>query len=83
MLKEYLESREQEVVTIMMSLFNEEQIMKSYIKSERYEAEQESLKNAALTMIRLGKITVQDIESCFPTLSKEIVEEIEQEVCLF
>ena len=79
-LKEYLESREQEVVTIMMSLFNEEQIMKSYIKSERYEAEQESLKNAALTMIRLGKITVQDIESCFPTLSKEIVEEIEQEV---
>ena len=82
-LKEYLESREQEVVTIMMSLFNEEQIMKSYIKSERYEAEQESLKNAALTMIRLGKITVQDIESCFPTLSKEIVEEIEQEVCLF
>lgn len=82
-LKEYLESREQEVVTIMMSLFNEEQIMKSYIKSERYEAEQESLKNAALTMIRLGKITVQDIESCFPTLSKEIVEEIEQEICLF
>lgn len=33
-LKDYLESREKEVVTIMMSLFDEEQIMKSFIKSE-------------------------------------------------
>ena len=68
---------------IMMSLLNKEQIIKSYIKSERYDESQETLKKTALTMIRLGKITVQDIESCFPTLSKEIVEEIEQEVCLF
>ena len=31
-LKEYLLEREKEVVTIMMSLFDEEQIMKSFIK---------------------------------------------------
>jgi len=30
-LKEYLESREKEVVTIIMSLFDEEQIMKSFV----------------------------------------------------
>ncbi len=31
-LKEYLLEREKEVVTIMMSLFDDEQIMKSFIK---------------------------------------------------
>ena len=40
-LREYLTQREKEVVTIMMSLFDEEQIMESYIKSERYEAAQD------------------------------------------
>ena len=34
-LRQYLSSKEVEVVTIMMSLFDEEQIMKSFIKSER------------------------------------------------
>ncbi len=33
-LREYLAQREKKVVTIMMSLFNEEQIMKSFIRSE-------------------------------------------------
>ena len=40
-LKEYLLEREKEVVTIMMSLFDEEQIMKSFIKSERYDVAKE------------------------------------------
>ena len=37
-LREYLLDREKEVLMIMMSLFDEEQIMKTFIKSERYEA---------------------------------------------
>ena len=37
-LREYLFDREKEVVTIMMSLFDDEQIMKSFIKSERHTA---------------------------------------------
>ena len=40
-LMEYLLGREKEVVTIMMSLFDEEQIMKSFIKSERYDVAKE------------------------------------------
>ena len=32
MLKEYLESKEQEVVDIMMTLFDDEQILKAYAK---------------------------------------------------
>lgn len=79
-LKEYFESREREVVTIMMSLFDEEQIMKSYIRSERYEAEQASLKEAALTMVKLNKITLSDVKKCFPKLSDETIEEIEDEL---
>ena len=33
-LKEYLENREREVVDIMMALYDEEEIMRSYVKSE-------------------------------------------------
>ncbi len=36
-LREYLSQREKEVVTIMMSLFDEEQIIKSFIRSERHD----------------------------------------------
>ncbi len=41
-LREYLPDREKEVVTIMMSLFDEEQIMKSFIKSERHDETRET-----------------------------------------
>ena len=79
-LKEYLENREKEVVTIMMSLFDEEQIIKSFIRSERYDAEQASLKKSALAMIKLGKIAVEEVASCFPDMSEETIEEIKAEV---
>lgn len=39
-LKEYLSKRESEVIDIMMVLYDEEEIMRSYVESERYEAEQ-------------------------------------------
>ncbi len=39
-LKEYLEKREREVVTIMMTLFDTEYIFKTYVDSEKREAEQ-------------------------------------------
>ena len=41
-LREYLLVREKEVVTIMMSLFDEEQIMKSFIRSERHDEVRET-----------------------------------------
>lgn len=46
LLKEYLESKETEVVTIMMALFDEEQILKAYLKSEREEAKEEAKEEA-------------------------------------
>ena len=54
-LRDYLLKKEKEVVTIMMSLFDEEQIMKSFIRSERYEAVQESAsKLDSIASLRTG-----------------------------
>lgn len=75
-LGEYLSSREKEVVTIMMSLFDEEQIMKSYIRSERYDVVREK----ALLMLKSGKITVDELEEFFPELLESDIKELENEV---
>ena len=43
-LKEYLESKESEVLDIMIVLYDEEEIMRSYLESEIYEATQKAEK---------------------------------------
>ena len=75
-LREYLLDREKEVVTIMMSLFDEEQIMKSFIKSERAD---EARENARI-MLKNGRISVEEIPSFFPKLTLEDAKELEAEV---
>lgn len=73
-LREYLESREKEVVTIMMSLFDEEQIMKSYIISERHDADVETAKR----LLKMGKLSYEEI-AAGTELTVEEVKEIEME----
>ena len=75
-LREYLLDREKEVVTIMMSLFDEEQIMQSFIKSERHDAE----RAMAEQLIRKGKMTLEEIADCVSSLSLDELKEIEAEV---
>lgn len=75
-LKEYLMSREKEVVTIMMSLFDDEQIMKSFIKSERYEETKEN----ARRLLKLGKIRIDEVSDCFPDLLDSDIKELEAEI---
>ena len=54
-LREYLESREKEVVNIMMTLYDEQEIMERYVKSEVAEAEKEaSLRSVIETCQDLG-----------------------------
>ncbi|MCM1223421.1 MAG: hypothetical protein NC548_54130, partial [Lachnospiraceae bacterium] len=87
-LREYLEDREKEVVSIMMSLYDEEEVMRSYIKSERYEAAQEAAQEAehkkakekASLMLKNGKITVEEMPVFFSELSSEEISEIEADV---
>jgi len=75
-LKEYLLNREKEVVTIMMSLFDEEQIIKSFINSEKYDLAREK----ATLMLRDGKITIDEVSLYFPELLENDIKELEIEV---
>ena len=75
-LREYLLDREKEVVTIMMSLFDEEQILKSFIKSERHDADVET----AERMIKKGKMTLEEIADYIPSLSLEELKELKAEI---
>ena len=79
-LKEYLLEREKEVVTIMMSLFDDEQIMKSFIRSERYEAAQAKVKEKAILMLQKEKISIDEIRTFFPELSDDEIEEVKRKV---
>jgi L-lactate utilization protein LutC len=71
----------------MMSLYDEEEIMKSYIRSERYEAEQAATKKAtqekaiktAIKMIKKQKYSLEDIAEV-TDLTLEEVKKLEQEI---
>ena len=75
-LSEYMLDREKEVVTIMMSLFDEEEIIKSFIKSERHDEARET----AERMIRKGKMSLEEVADYLPSLSLEELKELEAEI---
>ena len=79
-LKQYLSSKEVEVVTIMMSLFDDEQIMRTYLKDAANTAAYEADRATAERMIKKGKMSLEDIADCVPTLSLEELKKIEAEV---
>jgi hypothetical protein len=89
-LREYLESKEKEVITIMMDLFNKEQIMKMYTEGIKREAAEEAEEKAkekaakaaeetARRMFGIG-MSVDDVAKCLPALSSEALRKIEAEV---
>ncbi len=61
-------------MTIMMSLFDEEQIMRSFIKSERHDEARET----AERMIKMGKLSIEEIALCVPSLSLDELKELEE-----
>lgn len=63
----------------MMSLFDEEQIMKAFIKSERHDEARET----AERMIRKGKMSLEEIADYVPSLTLEELKELEAEVMYF
>ena len=79
-LKQYLSSKEVEVVTIMMSLFDDEQIMRTYMKDIEKETERKTERKTAEQMIRKGKMTLEEIADCVSSLSFDELKEIEAEV---
>ncbi len=83
-LREYLEDREKEVVTIMMSLFDEEQIMKTYWKDMEntltHSISHKKDRETAERLIKKGKMSLEDIADCVPSLSFDELKELEAEV---
>ena len=79
-LKEYLISREVEVVTIMMSLFDNEQIMKTYWKDMENTLAHKKDRETAERMIKKGKMTLEEIADYVPALTMEELQELEAEI---
>ena len=83
-LKEYLISREKEVVTIIMSLFDDEQIMKTYWKDMENtltdKITHDKDREIAERLIKKGKMSLEDIADCVPALSFNELKKIETEV---
>ena len=79
-LKEYLESREQEVINIMMTLFDDDQILKAYTKDIEDNATYREARQTAERMIRKGKMTIEEIADYVPVLSLEELKKLEAEI---
>ncbi len=60
----------------MIDIFDEEHIMKSYIRSERHD---EARENARM-VLKNGRIKVEEIPIFFPKLSMRDVKELEAEI---
>lgn len=90
LLKEYLESKEKEVVDIMMALFDQEEVFNTYVKSEvrearkeaekegRKEGSKETAKKIALKFLEMGKCSIDEIRDLIPELDEEDIIEIEK-----
>ena len=74
-LKQYLSSREMEVVTIMMTLFDNEQIMRTYAR----DIKKETLMEKAALMIKKRKISIDEVGEYFPELLESDIKELEAE----
>ncbi|MDE5825278.1 MAG: hypothetical protein K2H91_11450, partial [Lachnospiraceae bacterium] len=75
-LKEYLESKEQEVINIMMTLFDDDQILKAYTK----DIEEQTARQTAERMIKDGEMSLEKIADYVPALSLEELKELEAEI---
>ncbi len=59
-LKEYLSNREKEVVDMMMTLFDEEQVMRAYVESERKEAAKKAAMISAVEIYQEMGLPISD-----------------------
>lgn len=80
-LSEYLSSKESEVVDIMMVLYDEEEIMRSYVESERHEAKRDEKIETAKRMLNDGALSMDKVAE-FSNLPIEVIEKLAGELQL-
>ncbi len=81
-LKEYLESKEQEVLDMLMELYDQEEVIKSFVESERYEAAEEAARKAenatkietAKRFLKMGKLSIEEVAAGSGLTVKEVEE---------
>ena len=78
-LSEYLSSKESEVVDIMMVLYDEEEIMRSYVESERHDAWYDSKIDTARRMLDDGTLSLDKVAE-FSNLPIEVIRELSDEL---
>lgn len=75
-LKEYLKSREKEVISIMMFLYDDEAIGRAYISSVKRETAEkvakETAENTVMCLLGKGKLSVEEIADCVDLPSEEV-----------
>ena len=74
--KEYLESKEQKMVDIMMTLFDDEQILKAYAK----DIENSTAREKAERMIKMGKLSLDEIALYVPSIPLDELKKLETEI---
>ena len=78
-LKEYFENKESEVISMMMTLFDDEQILKAYVKETVEETARKNAKETAERLIKKGKMSLEEIADCVPELSLEELKQLESQ----
>lgn len=61
---------------MMMTLFDDEQILKAYTNDIKNDTE----RNSAIKMIAMGKLSLEEIAECVPSLSMEELQELKAEI---
>lgn len=64
----------------MMTLFDDEQILKAYAKDIEDNTTRKTERKTAERLIKKGKMSLEEIAECVPALSLEELKKIEAEV---
>ena len=64
----------------MMTLFNDEQILRAYTKDIEDNTERETERKIAERLINKGKMSLDEIADCVPSLSLDELREIEEKI---
>ena len=64
----------------MMTLFNDEQIVRAYTKDIEDNTERETERKIAERLIKKGKMSLDEIADCVPSLSLDELREIEEKI---
>ncbi len=56
----------------MMILYDEQEVMRSYVESERHDAKLEAIIETAKNLLKKGKMSIEDIAECTDLSIEEV-----------